>query len=427
MASTLHTKLSHLQIPLEDVLNATNTFHQDNLIGHGGLGTAYKGQLLRSVNLIKISALRLDHRKQGDGDVEFWTEISMLSDLNHPNIVSIVGFCDEKHEKVIITTYAAKGSLEKHLDNPNLTWPQRLKICAGVARALTYLHHDEGRDYVVIRLNINSTSILLDENLEPKLSGFKVSVKQSVNRMDRVILSEPIVAMGYVDPEIGKSKGVTHKSDIYSFGVVLFELLCGRRAYIKNGTNRFLAGLAKYHYEKETLQDNVYPDLRNQISPYSLRIYSKMAYSCLEKERVDRPNILIIVDKLEKALKQTLKFKPNFGKNLEHLKIQLNDIKLATNNFSDKYKIGSNNYHTWYSVELGHFDNENTFSIEGKSISELSKRHNTIVIKRFLPVDEEEEEEIFFTELEMLSSVKHHNLVNLLGFCVDGYDMMIVV
>ncbi|XP_076934489.1 uncharacterized protein LOC143600794 isoform X2 [Bidens hawaiensis] len=425
MASTLHTKLSHLQIPLEDVLNATNNFHQDNVIGHGGLGTAYKGQLLRSGNLIKISALRLD-RKQGDGDVEFWTEISMLSDLNHPNLVSVVGFCDEKHEKVIITTYAAKGSLEEHLDNPNLTWPQRLKICLGVARALSYLHHDEGRAYVVIHLNINSTSILLDENLEPKLSGFKVSVKQSVNRMDRVILSEPIGAIGYVDPEIGKTKGVNHKSDIYSFGVVLFELLCGRRAYIKNEADRFLVRLAKHHFENETLQDIIHPDLRNQISPYSLRIYSKTAYSCLEKDRADRPNILIIVDKLEKALKQALKFKPDFGKNIQHLKIELCHIKLATNNFSDKHKISSHSYYTWYEVELDHYDNENSFSIEGKSKSELPERHNIVVIKRFFPVDDEQEESFFFTELEMLTSVKHHNIVNLLGFCVEGSDMMLV-
>ncbi|KAJ0512042.1 putative protein kinase RLK-Pelle-CrRLK1L-1 family [Helianthus annuus] len=308
--TTTISKFAHLQIPLEDVVKATNNFHHDNIIGRGGLGHIYKGQLHRSGELITISALRLD-RKHGGGVVEFWTEVSMLSDLKHPNIVSIVGFCDEKHEKIIVTTYEAKnGSLKEHLSNPNLTWTQRLKICVDVARALSYLHYDEGRGYGVIHLNINSSTILLDENWEPKLSGFKVSIKQSLNRMDQVILSEPIGTIGYLDPEIRKTKGVTCKSDIYAFGVVLFEILCGRRAYIKAGENKFLAGLAKYHYENRTLQDIIHLDLRNQIFPGSLRKYSKTAYSCLKEDRVQRPNMLNVVDELEKALEKELKFQP---------------------------------------------------------------------------------------------------------------------
>ncbi|MFS7990884.1 putative protein kinase RLK-Pelle-CrRLK1L-1 family [Helianthus anomalus] len=306
--TTAIAKFAHLQIPLEDVVKATNNFADDNIIGRGGLGHVYKGQLQRSGEMIKISALRLD-RKHGGGVVEFWTEVSMLSDLKHPNIVSIVGFCDEQHEKIIVTTYEAKnGSLKEHLSNPNLTWTQRLKICVGVARALSYLHYDEGRGYGVIHLNINSSTILLDENWEPKLSGFKVSIKQSLNRMDRVILSEPIGTIGYVDPEIEKSKGVTYKSDIYGFGVVLFEILCGRRAYIRNDANRLLAPLVMRHYENETLHDIVHPDLRNQISRGALRRYSKTAYSCLKEDTMQRPNMVTVIDELEKALEKALKF-----------------------------------------------------------------------------------------------------------------------
>ncbi|KAL9993590.1 putative protein kinase RLK-Pelle-CrRLK1L-1 family [Helianthus debilis subsp. tardiflorus] len=297
--TTTIAKFAHLQIPFEDVVKATNNFHHDNIIGRGGLGRVYKGQLQRSGELITISALRLD-RKHGGGGVEFWTEVSMLSDLKHPNIVSIVGFCDEQQEKIIVTMYEAKnGSLKEHLSNPNLTWTQRLKICVGVARALSYLHYDEGRGYGVIHLNINSTTILLDENWEPKLSGFKVSIKQSLNRMDQVILSEPIGKRGYVDPEIEKSKGVTYKSDIYAFGVILFELLCGRRAYNPNEANRLLAPLVTHH----TLNDIISPDLRNyRMSLQSLDKYSKLAYLCLEEKRAHRPDTDNIVDELVKTL-----------------------------------------------------------------------------------------------------------------------------
>ncbi|KAF5784312.1 putative protein kinase RLK-Pelle-CrRLK1L-1 family [Helianthus annuus] len=432
--TTTIAKFAHLQIPLEDVVKATNNFHHDNIIGRGGLGHVYKGQLQRSGELITISALRLD-RKHGGGVVEFWTEVSMLSDLKHPNIVSIVGFCDEKHEKIIVTTYEAKnGSVKEHLSNPNLTWTQRLKICVGVARALSYLHYDQRRGYGVIHLNVNSSTILLDENWEPKLSGFKVSIKQSLNRMDQVVLSEPIGTIGYLDPEIGKTKGVTCKSDIYAFGVVLFEILCGRRAYIRNDANRLLAALVMQHYENDTLPDIIHPDLKNQMSGYqisvrSLRTYSETAYSCLKEERSHRPHMLSIVNKLEKALEKALRFQPrpeNFGNNLEHLKIELDDIKFATHNFAVTNKPISGDCYTWYPIELGHFDKENPSFIEGIRKSKLFKRHNAIVIKRFLPKVDQLEEELFFTELEVLASVKHHNIVTLIGFCVEGFERILV-
>ncbi|KAM0024576.1 putative protein kinase RLK-Pelle-CrRLK1L-1 family [Helianthus debilis subsp. tardiflorus] len=424
-STTLNTKLSDLQIPLEDVVKATNNFHDDNIIGRGGLGLAYKGQLQRSGNFIKISALRLD-RKQGEGEVEFWTEISVLSDLNHTNLVSIIGFCDEKDEKVIVTTYAAKGSLKEHLRNPNLTWTQRLQICLGVARALSNLYYEDGRSYGVIHRNINSSTILLDENWEAKLSGFKISIKQLVNRMDRVILSEPIGLKGYMDPEFQKIKGVTHKSDIYSFGVVLFEILCGRRAYIENGANRFLSKLVKYHSGKKTLEEIIYPDIRNQMSTGSLRIYVELAYSCINDDRANRPNMDKILEELEKALKLQLR-RENILNNLEHLKIPLSDISLATDNFSDKSEINFRYYYIWYQGELKCLNKENSPLIEGKNIGEPSKRDDTVLIKRIRPKEDGQEEEVFYTEVEILSSVKHQNIVTLLGFCIEGSEMILVI
>ncbi|KAF5786433.1 putative protein kinase RLK-Pelle-LRR-I-1 family [Helianthus annuus] len=423
MASTTITKFSHLQIPLEDVLNATNNFHDDNIIGRGGLGIAYKGQLQRSGKLIKIVALRLN-RKQRERDLEFWTEISVLSDLKHTNLVSIIGFSDEKHEKIIVTTHAAKGSLQEHLNSPNLTWTQRLKICVGVAHALSYLHYDEGRGYGVIHLNVNSSTILLDENLEAKLSGFKVSIKQSLNRMDQVVLSEPIGTRGYMDPEIEKTKGVTQKSDIYSFGVVLFEILCGRKAFVPKETNRFLAPLARNHYEKETLQDIIYPDLRNHMSPGSLKKYSEIAYSCVKQERGHRPRMVDIMHELEKALEFQLR-REKFEKKLKHLKIPLDDIKSITHNFSETLMYHTNYYALWeakpeYDIE------EKLSSIEGKSKGELFKRYDNVVIRRLIHKDREQAEELFFTELEILSSINHDNVVTLVGFCVEGSEMILV-
>ncbi|KAK9058271.1 hypothetical protein SSX86_023111 [Deinandra increscens subsp. villosa] len=189
MSSTI-AKFAHLQIPLEDVVKATNSFHHDNIIGQGDFGRAYKGRLLRSGRLMNIAARRFDC-KHGDEDLKFLREISILSHLSHPNLLSIIGFCDEKDEKIVVTTYEANESIRHYLHSPNLTWTQILRICVSAARALSYLHYDEGRDYAIIHCNINSDTILLDEkNLEAKLSGFEHSIKQLEYYKDEISLCE---------------------------------------------------------------------------------------------------------------------------------------------------------------------------------------------------------------------------------------------
>ncbi|XP_076919309.1 receptor-like protein kinase ANXUR2 [Bidens hawaiensis] len=272
------SKCAPLQIPVEDVIKATENFHHDNIITRDTFGTIYKGRLLQSGNLINITARRLD-RQHGLGDTEFWTEVTVLSDLKHTNLISLIGFCDEKDEKIIVTTHEVKGSVGEYLKNPSLTLTQRLRICVGVARALSYLHYDEGRGYGVMHLNINRSTVLLDENWEAKLSGFQNSIKQF-----------------YKDPSIEKTGGVTHNSDIYSFGVLLYEILSGKEA---RGMSK---SPARRCSEEDLMQQLIHPDLRNQVSPQSHLICSKVAYSCLEKEPAHPTNIDYIVAELEKAL-----------------------------------------------------------------------------------------------------------------------------
>ncbi|MFS7990731.1 putative protein kinase RLK-Pelle-CrRLK1L-1 family [Helianthus anomalus] len=168
---------------------------------------------------MEIAARRFDC-KHGDGNLEFLAEISVLSNLKHKNSVSIIGFCDEVDEMMIVTMYEATGSLGRYINSSNLTWKQRLRICVGLAHALSSIHYDEGRDYGIIHCNITSDPILLDENGEAKLFSFEFSIQQSVNYKDQVCPCEHTGIMGCVDPAIEKTGGVTHKLDIYSFDVV---------------------------------------------------------------------------------------------------------------------------------------------------------------------------------------------------------------
>ncbi|GKB71213.1 protein kinase-like domain, concanavalin A-like lectin/glucanase domain protein, partial [Tanacetum coccineum] len=279
------TQFTHLQIPLEEILKATNNLSEKNIIGKGGFGNVYKGKLLRSRRLINISARRLD-RSQGQGDFEFWTEVSVLSCLDHPNIVSLIGFCDEDGEKIIINRHEDKGSLGMYLSDPALTWIQRLKISVGVASAISYLHYEEGRNYSIIHRNINSSTILLDDNFEAKLSGFEYSIKDSMDRTERYTFFEVIGTQGYMDPETIKSGNVTQESDIYSVGVVLFEIMCGRKAYLpyESEDNKFLVERLSRNDFWNTLQDILIPDMWNQMGLESCKMFVGLVLGCLHTD-----------------------------------------------------------------------------------------------------------------------------------------------
>ncbi|XP_021994451.2 uncharacterized protein LOC110891100 [Helianthus annuus] len=437
--SSFDNKFNHLKLPLIDIQTATNSFAHENLIRRGGFGYIYQGQLLTSGNLIDIAARKLGGKLRY-GIPEFQTEIMMLASLKHQNVVSIVGFCHEDEEKIIIYNYEAKGSLEQYLSDPvTLPWTQRLHICLGIARALSYIHYDEGRDFSVIHRDIKSYKILLDVNWEAKLSGFELSRMQPAARRQGLVLDRPCGTPGYVDPAYEASATVNHKSDVYSLGMVLFEVLTGRKACIdEEGKPVFLARLARSHYENGNLDDIIHPDLHKQMDQGSLKKFSEAAYCCLKDQRSQRPNIDQLIFALDQALKLQLAHEASEhstlavestssdywkGKHLEHLRIGFDVIKSATENFAEKYFIGKGGYGWVYKAELEHFDS--SVMEDGKE-SKLPRRRSTVAIKYILNREDKHGEQGFFKEIDTLSSCKHPNIVCLLGFCYEPPHMILV-
>ena len=301
-------EFDHLKIPLKDIKSATNNFGPENYIGGGGFGKVYRGELLLSEKLIMVAVKRLDSAV-GQGPPEFWKEIMMLSRYKHENLVSLLGFCDEFGENILVYEYLSNKSLDMYLSSKDLTWRQRLDICIGAARGLQYLHDPEGTQQRVLHRDIKSANILLDENWKAKVSDFGLSKFGPANQQFTFLVSNTVGTFGYCDPLYMETGYLTKESDVYSFGVVLFEVLCGRFC-IENHDDfrRFLPTLAQKSYREMKLDTIIFNCLRGQISPNCLYTFSTVAYRCLQRACKERPLIGEIVKELETALEYQGKF-----------------------------------------------------------------------------------------------------------------------
>ncbi|CAI9284858.1 unnamed protein product [Lactuca saligna] len=309
-------QFEHLKIQLKTIESATNNFSKDHCIGEGGFGKVYKGELLLSKGYTTGAIKRLD-RTFGQGDSEFWKEVMTLSVYRHQNIVSLLGYCDEKGEKILVYEYACNKSLDSHLNNNNLKWVQRLKICIGAACGLAYLHNPAGTQQRVLHRDIKSSNILLDENWNASIADLGLSKLGPANQQYTFLVSNNTVGtIGYCDPVYIESGILTKESDVYSFGVVLFEVLCGRLCIINNDRRPHFVELVQKSYEEKNLNEIIWDKIKEEIHPKSLDEFSAIAYQCLNGERKKRPSMNKIVRKLKTALEhqEGLEVKSQKGK-----------------------------------------------------------------------------------------------------------------
>ncbi|KAJ9558568.1 hypothetical protein OSB04_013182 [Centaurea solstitialis] len=290
-------ELNHLKIPLQAIKNCTQDFNETNFIGKGGYGRVYKGILIwKDYQNLPVAVKQLD-LTGFQGSKEFNTEILMLSQYRHKNIVTLIGFCDDGDEMILVYEYASHGSLDAYLSDPamlgQLSWEKRLHICVGAAAALEYLHNHVSTNHRIIHRDIKSANILLDENWNAKLSDFGLSKISLANQQNTFVVTNLAGTHGYCDPQYERTGILTKESDVYSFGVVLFEVLCGRLACVLQYSDerRFLHHFARTCYENGEVDKIIDHRIRKHIMAEPLKMFSAIAYQCLHKTREERPTI----------------------------------------------------------------------------------------------------------------------------------------
>ncbi|GJV43294.1 kinase-like domain, phloem protein 2-like protein [Tanacetum coccineum] len=298
--------ISKLRISLESIKLATGNFSQENFIRGGRDWKAYKGELAPANNAdgrTTIVAKRWNS-KSGPGDRQFWTELDILFNRKHENIIGLVGYCNEMDETIIVYKHASNGSLDEHLNNASLTWMKRLRICINIASGLVFLHGGDVTRKKMVHGGIKSASILLTAEWKAQISDLEFSSSDSLHEHKEHTSDNAYGTFGNLDPVYAELGSLTTKSDIYSFGVILFEILCGRLAWSegREDHSRSLVPLAKCSYKEGKIDEMVFRDIKQQIVPQSLTTFAKIAYECLSDDGFDRPEASEVVIRLKEAL-----------------------------------------------------------------------------------------------------------------------------
>ncbi|CDY37884.1 BnaC04g31220D [Brassica napus] len=288
-----------------EIKSATNNFEKKLIVGVGGFGPVYKGRIDGGATLVAVKRLDVSSNQ---GATEFEAELKMLSVLRHIHLVSLIGYCDDENEMVLVYEYMPHGTLRDHLYkrnkvfDPPLSWKRRLEICVGAARGLQYLH--TGAKDMIIHRDIKTTNILLDENYVAKVSDFGLS-KVGLTSSSQTHVSTVVKgSFGYLDPEYYRRQVLTEKSDVYSFGVVLFEVLCCRPVKLESAPREEadLIRWVKSNYKKGTVDQIVDADLTAEITPLSLEKFCEIAVRCVQDRGIERPSMNDVVWALEFAL-----------------------------------------------------------------------------------------------------------------------------
>ncbi|XP_073018065.1 proline-rich receptor-like protein kinase PERK15 [Primulina eburnea] len=288
---------SKSQFTYEELNSATNGFSQSNLLGQGGFGLVHKG-VLPDGKEVAVKSLKSG---SGQGEREFQAEVEIISRVHHRHLVSLVGYCIADGQRMLVYEFVPNKTLQFHLHGkgqPVMDWATRLRIAVGSAKGLAYLHEDCHPR--IIHRDIKAANILLDFNFEAMVADFGLAKLTSDNFTH--VSTRVMGTFGYLAPEYASSGKLTEKSDVFSFGVMLLELITGRRPLNKNMEDS-LVDWARPLLSK-SLEDGNYdplvdPRLEDNYIPHEIALMVSCAAACIRHSARRRPKMSQIVRTLD--------------------------------------------------------------------------------------------------------------------------------
>ncbi|XP_062206873.1 proline-rich receptor-like protein kinase PERK3 isoform X2 [Phragmites australis] len=286
----------------DDLAAASDGFSDGNLLGQGGFGHVYRGTV--GGQEVAIKKLRAG---SGQGDREFRAEVEIISRVHHKNLVSLVGYCIHGEQRLLVYEYVPNKTLEFHLHGsgrPTLDWPRRWKVAVGSAKGLAYLHEDCHPK--IIHRDIKAANILLDYNYEPKVADFGLAKYQGAETT--AISTRVMGTFGYLAPEYAATGKVTDRSDVFSFGVMLLELITGRKPIMQSSDYQpetlvsWARPLLTKAVEEENYDELIDPKLETAYDAYDMARLVACAAAAVRQTARSRPRMSQIVRYLEGEL-----------------------------------------------------------------------------------------------------------------------------